>query len=58
MYSMSMRDITEVYGLSRSRDKKGAIVKRTCNPYVNCIHTSVGGGRENMWILIVEIYEE
>lgn len=34
----------EVYGVSRSRDKKGLIVKRNLNPFVNCIHTMVGGG--------------
>ena len=44
-------------GLQRPRDKKGNIVKRNCNPYVNCIHASIGGGRENMWVLIVEVYE-
>jgi hypothetical protein len=33
----------EIYGVSRSRDKKGVIVKQTLNPYVNCIHTLVGG---------------
>lgn len=49
--------MTEAYGLSRSRDKKGKIVKRPINPYVNCIHASVGGGRETMWVLIVEVYE-
>ena len=47
-----------VYGLSRSRDRHGDIVKRTLNPYVNCIHTSAGGGYENMMILIVEVYGE
>lgn len=47
-----------VLGLSRSRDKKGHIVDRPINPYVNCIHTCVGGGHENMWVLVLEIYEE
>lgn len=37
----------EVYGVSRSRDKKGVIVKRNLNPFVNCIHTMVGGGLRN-----------
>ena len=46
-----------VKGLSRTRDKKGRIVKRNVNPYVNCIHTCVGGGHENMWVLVVECYE-
>lgn len=49
--------MTEAYGLSRSRDKKGVIVKRTCNPFVNCLHASCGGGYETMWVLIVEVYE-
>lgn len=48
---------TEYYGLSRSRDKKGVVVKRNLNPYVSCIHATVGG-IENMWVLIAEVYEE
>jgi len=47
----------EAYGLSRSRDEKGVVVSRPINPYVNCIHTCVGGGRENMWVLVMEVYE-
>lgn len=35
----------EIYGLSRSRDKKGHVVSRNLNPYVNCIHSQVGGGK-------------
>ena len=34
----------KAYGLSRSRDKKGKVIKRSLNPYVNCLHTQVGGG--------------
>lgn len=48
----------EAYGLSRSRDEKGVVVSRPLNPYVNCIHTCVGGGRENMWVLVLEVYED
>ena len=48
---------TNVFGLSRSRDKKGVIVDRPVNDYVNCLHTCVGGGRETMWVLVLEIYE-
>ena len=48
----------EAYGLSRSRDKHGNIVKRSLNPYVNCIHTNVGGGYETMQVLILEIYDD
>ena len=46
------------YGVSRSRDKKGKIVKREFKDYTMCIHASVGGGRENMWVLVAEVCEE
>lgn len=46
------------YGVSRSRDKNGKIVKREFKDYTMCIHASVGGGRETMWVLIAEVYEE
>ena len=49
---------TEIYGLSRNRDKKGNVVKRNLNPYVNCLHTQVGGARETMEVYVVEIYEQ
>lgn len=53
-----MRKINK-YGVSRSRDKKGKIVKRELKDYTMCIHASVGGGgRETMWVLIAEVYEE
>lgn len=48
----------KAYGLSRSRDKKGRVIKRSLNPYVNCLHTQVGGARENMEVYIIEMYEE
>ena len=48
----------EAYGLSRSRDKKGNIIKRTLNEYVNCLHASCGGGYETMQVLVVEVYDE
>ena len=48
----------EIFGLSRSRDHKGVIVKRSLVPYTNCIHTMVGGGWKTMEVLVVEIYEE
>lgn len=44
--------------MSRSRDKKGKIVKREFKDYTMCILASVGGGRETMWVLIAEVYEE
>ena len=47
----------EIYGLSRNRDEKGRVVKRNLHDYVNCIHASVGGGYENMWVLVMEVYE-
>lgn len=34
----------EIYGVSRSRDKKGNVVNQPVNLYVNCIHAQVGGG--------------
>ena len=46
------------YGVSRSRDKKGRIVKREFKDYTMCIHAQVGAGRENMWVLIAEVYED
>ena len=49
----------EISGVSRSRDKQGNVVDRPLNPYVNCIHAQVGGGRENMFVLVMEIeYED
>ena len=52
-----MRKVNK-YGVSRSRDKKGKIVKREFKDYTMCIHAQVGCGRENMWVLIAEVYEE
>lgn len=46
------------FGLSRSRDEKGVIVDRPINDYTNCIHTCVAGGRESMWVLVLECYED
>lgn len=48
----------EIFGLSRSRDHKGVIVKRSLVPYTNCIHTMVGSGWKTMEVLVVEVYEE
>lgn len=45
----------ELYGLSRTRDRKGKVIKRNLNPYVNCIHTLVGTARDNMEIYVIEI---
>ena len=49
-------NMIDAYGLSRTRDKHGDVVKRRLNPWVNCLHTQMGGGRENMYVLVVEIY--
>ena len=46
------------YGVSRTRDTKERIVKRQFKDYIMCIHASVGGGRENMWVLVSEVYED
>lgn len=48
---------TEIYGLSRNRDKKGNVVKRNLNPYVNCLNTLVGSCRENMEVYVIEVYD-
>lgn len=47
----------DIYGLSRSRDKQGKVVKRSLNDYVNCLHTQVGSARDNMEVYVVEVYE-
>lgn len=49
---------TAAYGVSRTRDKKGVIIKQTTLPWVNCIHRNCGGGWKTMEILILEVYEE
>jgi hypothetical protein len=48
--------IKDIYGLSRSRDKKGKIVRRELRPYTMCIHTLVANGW-SMEVLVVEVYE-
>ena len=35
-----------IYGLTRTRDRHGNIVKRNLAPYVNCLHASCGGCRQ------------
>lgn len=52
-WNMKSRDC---FGLSRSRDHKGVIVKRSLVPYTNCIHTMVGSGWKTMEVLVVEVY--
>lgn len=41
------------YGVSRSRDRKGKIVK----PYTMCIHANAGWGWETMQVLVMEKIE-
>ena len=38
-----------IYGLSRSRDKQGNVVKRSLNDYVNCLHTHKLVVQEIIW---------
>lgn len=47
---------TAAYGVSRTRDKKGEIIKQTTLPWVNCIHRNVGGGWKTMEVLVLEVY--
>ena len=49
----------EIFGIGRTRHgEKGAISNLHLNPYVNCVHTLVGGGWKTMEVLVVEVYEE
>ena len=50
--------MVDAYGISRTRDEKGVIIKQTTLPWVNCIHTNVGGGWKTMEILVLEVYDE
>ena len=52
--------IKKAYGFGRSRSSKGKgeIIGVHLNPYVNCIHTLVGGGWETMEVLVVIIKNE
>ena len=45
------------YGISRTRDKKGKIVKQDLRDWVNCVHTMAGNGWDTMEILVLEVYE-
>lgn len=50
--------LRECYGLSRTRDAKGNIVKRNLMDCVNCVQASIGGGTESRQVLVVEVYED
>lgn len=57
---MIIAHIMKKYGLGRSRSSegKGEWTGVNLNPYVNCIHTLVGGGWKTMMVLVVEVDEE
>lgn len=44
----------EFFGFGRSRDKKGNVISRHLNDYVNCIHAQVGSARDNMQVLVAQ----
>lgn len=46
---------SEVYGMGRSRDKKGKVVDWHLVPYVMCLHTMMDSGYDNMQVLVAEI---
>lgn len=46
----------EFFGFGRSRDKKGNVVSRHFNDYVNCIHAQVGSPRDNMQVLVAQLF--
>ncbi|MGN1157945.1 MAG: hypothetical protein ACI4TK_17365 [Agathobacter sp.] len=50
----------EIYGMGRSRDRKGKVIDYHLNPYVMCMHTMMDCGYENMQVLVAEIirYEQ
>lgn len=48
----------KIYGLGRSRNKKGEWTGLHLNDYTMCIHTLCGGGWATMQVLIVEVEDE
>lgn len=46
----------DFFGFGRSRDKKGKVVSRHFNDYVNCIHAQVGSPRDNMQVLVAQLF--
>jgi DNA (cytosine-5)-methyltransferase 1 len=44
----------DFFGFGRSRDKKGNVVSRHLNDYVNCIHAQVGSARDIMQVLVAQ----
>lgn len=49
--------IKKAYGIARTRDRPGKVVKRNLKPYTMCLHTNSASGYENMLVLIAEEYE-
>ena len=47
----------DAYGISRTRDKKGVIIKQEPKPRTMCVHTMCGGGWETMAVLVLEVYD-
>ncbi len=43
----------KVFGVSRSRDKTGKVVKRSLKEYIMCIHAQVGGV-EKTWVFTLQ----
>ena len=41
---------TNVYGVGRTRDKYGNVVKWKLQPYVCCLHTLVGGVADSKYM--------
>lgn len=50
--------MTKAYGISRTRDRKGAIIKQEPKDWTMCIHTMCGGGCETMAVLVLEVYAD
>lgn len=46
----------DFFGFGRSRDKKGKVVSRHFNNYVNYIHAQVGSARDNMQVLVAQLF--
>lgn len=48
----------KAYGVSRTRDKNGKIIKQDILDWTMCIHTMLGGGWETMWVLVFIIEQK
>lgn len=45
------------YGVSRSRDRGGQVVKRELTNYTMCVHPNAASGFPTMLVLIAEVYD-